>query len=130
MLRLTPARRAIGIAALVGLAVAPAACTGWRAAHGSPAAVVRQRPAAVRVVRAAGDTVEVVYPTIQGDSLIGARREAADAERVAIALADVRTVETRQLRGGRTLGGVAVVALVAGLVYAIVVTSALAGGGY
>jgi hypothetical protein len=90
--------------------------------------VVRSRqPTNVRVVRAAGDTVWIDSAVVEGDSLVGTRA-GPGRERVVIALADIRLLETREIEIGRTLGGIAAIGVAVSLVWFAMAASALSGG--
>ena len=98
-------------------------CTAWRLETVSPAEVIaRDKPSAVRV-QYADEQQEVLYqPQVRGDSLLGRTEpDARQADR-AMALADVTSVATRHVSGGRTTGlvlGLAGIGAVVGFVIAI-----------
>ena len=95
------------------------ACMSWKTQPVSPEQVVAQKPDQVRVTLASGSRILVVQPTIAGDSLIGVPPVGSDsalsAQRLAVALSDVRSVEVQRVNAGKTallIGGVGVTALV------------------
>ncbi len=79
-------------------------CTAWRLETVSPAEVIADKPSVVRV-QYADEQQEVLYqPEVRGDSLLGrSEPDARQADR-ALALADVTSVATRHVSGGRTTG--------------------------
>ena len=80
-------------------------CTAWRLETVSPAEVIaRDKPSAVRV-QYADEQQEVLYqPEVRGDSMSGRHEpDAREADRT-VALADVTSVATRHVSGGRTTG--------------------------
>ena len=80
-------------------------CTAWRLETVSPAEVIaRDKPSVVRV-QYADEQQEVLYqPEVRGDSLSGRYEpDAREADRT-VALADVTSIATRRVSGGRTTG--------------------------
>lgn len=78
------------------------ACTTWRAqSFPAQAVILDEHPKRIRLTRLNGSRVEITNPRIVGDSIVGAspgsRRLAA-----AVALDDIRFVETRQIHAGNT----------------------------
>jgi hypothetical protein len=95
------------------------ACVSWKTQPVSPDQVVARAPDQVRVTLGNGSRIVVAGPTIIGDSLIGAPPGADPkriAQRLAIPLSDVRSVEVQRVNAGKTallIAGVGVTALVA-----------------
>ena len=91
--------------AVILMAGQMAGCTAWRLETVSPAEVIaREQPSVVRV-QYADEQHEVLYqPEVRGGSLLG--RSASDARQAdrTVALADVTSVATRHVSGGRTTG--------------------------
>src|SRR2546429_5201950 len=79
-------------------------CTAWRLETVSPAEVIVDKPSVIRV-QYANEQQEVLYqPEVRGDSLLGrSEPDARQADR-AMALADVTSVATRHVSGGRKTG--------------------------
>ena len=106
------------ILASVVLGLQAAACMSWKTQPVSPDQVVARKPDQVRVTLASGGRIVVVRPTIVGDSLIAAPAgsdSTRSAERLAVALSDVRSVEVQRVNAGKTallIGGVGLTALV------------------
>ena len=106
------------ILASVVLGLQAAACMSWKTQPVSPDQVVARKPDQVRVTLASGGRIVVVRPTIVGDSLIAAPAgsdSTRSAERLAIPLSDVRSVEVQRVNAGKTallIGGVGLTALV------------------
>jgi hypothetical protein len=91
--------------AVILMAGQMAGCTAWRLETVSPAEVIaREQPGVVRV-QYADEQHEVLYqPEVRGDSLLGrSEPDARQADR-ALALADVTSIATRHVSGGRTTG--------------------------
>ena len=91
--------------ALILMAGQIGGCTAWRLETVSPAEVIaREQPSVVRV-QYADEQDEVLYqPEVRGDSLLG--RSEPDARRAdrTVAPADVTSIATRHVSGGRTTG--------------------------
>lgn len=90
------------------LLLAGAACTSMQVVQ--PAQVIpAQRPASVLVKERSGEAVEVLKPTVDGDTLRGTVAQLG--ERYAVALKDISTVRAREPDKARTwiavVGGVA-----------------------
>ncbi len=115
-------RRAI---ALVLTPVIIAGCYSWVAVEDvAPQTVVETKhPSRIKVETNGGDRIELLDPRIAGDSLVGD----ANGYSVAVALADVTRVETRE---AFVLGTLMVVGLVAGTVYVIATGISLAQGDF
>ena len=101
------------------------ACTTWRAQSFPAQAVIRDdHPKRIRLTRLDGSRVELTNPRIVGDSIVGTRpgwRGFVDGP--AVALDDIRIVETREIDDGKTTA--LVVGLgIAGLAVAAVVAAA------
>jgi hypothetical protein len=115
-------RGLIGRAVLLTLIGLPAeGCMSWKTQPVAPDQVVAQRPDQVRLTVAGGGTVVVVGPTIVGDSLIGAPAGANPkhiAQRLAIPLSDIQSVEVQRLNAGKTALAVAGVGITAAVVIA------------
>ena len=101
------------------------ACTGWRTQSATPEQVMTTKhPERVRITRQDGTRVELLQPVIEADSVTGRDAGASGPDslkpRVAVALADIRTVELHQTKTAETLllvGG-------AGLLIAAVIAAA------
>ncbi len=98
-------------------------CTGWRLETVSPAEVIaRDKPSVVRV-QYEDEQHEVLYqPEVRGDSLVGRSEPGAREADRTVALADVTSVATRHVSGGRTTGlvlGLVGIGAVVGFVIAI-----------
>jgi hypothetical protein len=118
------------------------ACTGYHTQEATPQEVVTTKhPDQVRITRQDGAQIELLQPVIQGDSLIGREARAPDSlqaqafgvaqgqtaagpdslkPRVAIALADIKTVEVEQADPLKTVllvgaVGLLIVAIAAGV---------------
>ncbi|MGE5759541.1 MAG: hypothetical protein ACM37V_04175 [Gemmatimonadota bacterium] len=102
------------------------ACTAWHTQSTPPQQVIAtKQPRKLRVVRQDGSRIELQQPRIEGDSLVGTTGVAKPGTllpRVAIALADVKAVEVHEGDTGKTL-------LLVGVIGAVMVAGALAGGG-
>lgn len=89
--------------------------------HGSPVVVVpKQHPSHIRVVLPVGDKRDVYDGDVVGDSLMGygaAVGGAAQLDRIALAIADVRQIELSKPDAGRT--GALIAGVVIGTVIAI-----------
>jgi hypothetical protein len=112
----TRARRAFSCVAFVALG---AGCTTWRS-HDveSSRAVLRRGARPARVTLTDGRTLVLRHAMLAGDSVVAAVADRpSGAGRVALALSDVRRVETREVDRTRTFGavlaGVATTALIA-----------------
>ncbi len=105
------------IAMLVATATL-SACVSWQRPRGSVRYVVAQKEQVVRAHLRTGQVVQVYHPAIAGDSLTGST-EWQPSDRVAVALADVTSVEVQRTTAGAktALGVVVVVGIVGGLVY-------------
>ena len=99
------------------------ACTSWRAQSFPAQAVIRDtHPQRIRLTRLDGSRVEIANPRIVGDSIVGTNRDWGRLGRgPAVALDDIRLVETRETNGedtallvvGLGVAALAVVAIVA-----------------
>jgi hypothetical protein len=97
------------------------ACVSWKTQPVSPDQVVAKKPDQVRLTMAGGGKVVVVGPAIVGDSLVGAPAEANPkqiAQRIAISLSDIRSVEVQRVNAGKTAALIAGVGLTALIVVA------------
>ena len=112
---------------LVIVLAAASACTTWSHQHAPPAQVVSQHPGAlVRVTRTDHSVITLRGAAIVNDSLVGTTDDSARL-RVAMPVADVASVDTREVSAGRTaglgVGVVGVVLAVAGIAAAIAMIS-------
>lgn len=99
------------------------ACAGWRTQSAAPEQVIATKhPERVRITRQDGSRVELLQPLIEADSVAGRDAGASGPDslkpRVAVALADVRTVELHQTKTAETLllvgaAGLLIVAVIA-----------------
>ena len=97
------------------------ACMSWQRAPGTTQDVMVRKPPYARVYLRTGPPLELDRPFIAGDSLGGYQRSAAgDQVRVAVAQADVTSVEVRQFAPGRTVLALAAVGVTVLLVAAAV----------
>lgn len=80
------------------------ACTTWRPQSFSAQAVILdERPKRIRLTRLDGSRVEIANPRIMGDSIVGTNRDWGRLGRgPAVALDDIRFVETQEIHGGNT----------------------------
>lgn len=114
-MRVVRARRAL---AAGWLALATTGCVAWRVESVPPQELLKDPEVhAVRVTRADKSKVELYYPTLKGDSIVGHPTETAIA-RVVMPLSQVQTIATKHKSVGKTLlavlaigGGVAVYGL-------------------
>lgn len=84
------------------------ACTGWRTQSAAPEQVMTTKhPERVRITRQDGSRVELLQPAIEADSVSGRDAGASGPDslkpRVAVALADIRTVELHQTKVAETV---------------------------
>jgi hypothetical protein len=84
------------------------ACTGWRTQSAAPEQVMTTKhPERVRIVRQDGSWVELLQPAIEADSVTGRDAGASGPDslkpRVAVALADIRTVELHRTKVAETV---------------------------
>src|SRR3954470_11817912 len=81
-------------------------CLSWKRQTVSPDQVLARHPTQVRVRLANGGRLVVAQPTITGDSMIGARAGTvppnAAPPRLAVALADIQSLEVQRVNGGKT----------------------------
>jgi hypothetical protein len=104
------------VALLVVLALHAGACMSWKTQPVSPDHIVAQDQ--VRLTLGNGSKVVVVRPAIIGDSVIGTLPGASSsriAQRVAIPLSDIQSVEVQRVNGGKTallVAGLGVTAMV------------------
>ena len=101
------------------------ACTGWRTQSAAPEQVMTTKhPERVRITRQDGSRVELLQPVIEADSVTGRDAGASGPDslkpRVAVALADIRTVELHQTKTAETL----LLVGAAGLLIAAVIAAA------
>jgi hypothetical protein len=108
-----------GVALALLLTYLPA-CTTWRVrSNPTQAVIMGQSDKTIRLTLRDGSRVELDHPWIVGDSVVTTRPRARrfgtnGGERSAVALDDIRFVETREVSGGRTavlLVGVGLAAL-------------------
>lgn len=112
---------------LVAVLAVVTACTTWSRQSAPPAQVVSQHPGAlVRVTRTDHSVITLRGAAVVNDSLVGTTDDKARL-RVAIPIADVASVDTREVSAGRTaglgLGAVGVVLAVAGIAAALALAS-------
>jgi hypothetical protein len=106
------------ITLLAALGLHAGACMSWKTQPVSPDHIVAQDPDQVRVTLGNGSKVVVARPAIIGDSLIGAPTGAnpkRSAQRLAIPLSDIQSVEVRRVNAGKTallVAGLGVTAMV------------------
>jgi hypothetical protein len=96
-------------------------CRTWSRIGTPQEAVIRSQAQPIRVTKSDLSVVVLQSPMIVSDSLIGTLVDDSHA-RVAIAMADVRSVETRQVSALHTLGA-GYLAVLAGLFLALLVIS-------
>jgi hypothetical protein len=104
------------------LALATTGCAAWRVESVPPKELLKDPGVhAVRVTRADKSKVELYYPAIKGDSIVGHPTETAIA-RVVMPLSQVQTIATKHTSMGKTLlavlavgGGVALYGLLQSL---------------
>src|SRR4051812_42597045 len=105
------------IALLTLLGLVAEGCTSWNTQSVAPDRVLAQRPDQVRLTLRDGNRVVIVAPAIVGDSLIGSPAGANPkhiAQRLAIPVSDIQSVEVQRISGGKTallIAGVGVTAL-------------------
>lgn len=93
------------------------ACMSWKTQPVSPDQVVAKQPDQVRVTLESGSRIVIARPAIIGDSLIGTPPGADTkriAQRLAVPLSDIRSVEVQRVNAGKTallIAGVGVTAL-------------------
>jgi hypothetical protein len=104
------------------LALTGTACTTMRVQHAPPAVTVgTKQPDKARLRLADGTSLDVYQPMLNGDSIVGFRKEerVQPRERVAVATADVVSVSVPKISTGRTILAVTAavlgVAIIAGL---------------
>lgn len=112
---------------LVIVLTAVTACTTWSRQSAPPAEVVSKHPGAlVRVTRTDHSVITLRDASVANDSLVGTTDDKARL-RVAMPVADVASVDTREVSAGRTaglgVGVVGVVLAVAGIAAAIAMIS-------
>lgn len=118
-MRAVQARRALAVG---WLALATTGCAAWRVESVSPQELLKDPEVhAVRITRADKSKVELYYPSIKGDSILGHPTETAIA-RVVMPLSQVQTIATRHKSFGKTVlivlavgGGVAAYGLLQSL---------------
>jgi hypothetical protein len=104
-------RNSIAFRATAGLLVGCylPACTGWHTQSAAPEQVMTTKhPAQVRITRQDGSRVVLLQPVIEGDSVTGRDAGASGGPdslkpRIAVALAEVRTVELQQTDAAKTV---------------------------
>lgn len=109
------------VALLAVLCLHAGACMSWQPQPVSPDQVVARRPDQVRLRLRDSTRVTVVGPMILGDSLIGAPAGANPkyiAQRLAIPLSDIQSVEVQRVNAAKTGAVIAGVGLTALLVAA------------
>jgi hypothetical protein len=118
------------------------ACARWQpATQPVPDLLAQKGVEELRVTRADSSRLVLYHPVLVGDSLVGTRSRRtpatpfadtearrADGPEVTLPLSDVRQVETRQARTGRTLLLVLGIAAVASLAALIAIGISLQGG--
>jgi hypothetical protein len=94
-------------------------CLSWKRQTVATDQILARNPTQVRVRMGNGDRLVVMQPTIIGDSLIGARAGTvppnAAPPRLAVALADIQSLEVQRVNGAKTallIAGLGVTALV------------------
>jgi len=99
------------------------ACASWKVVGPSPAEFLRtQAPARVRVTRTDSSKVVVQAPTLRGDTLVGtaaaglAQRDTA--RQVAVPLSSIQSLAVRRSSPELTLGLLAAIVLITGILYA------------
>src|SRR2546423_506449 len=109
-------RLSLRLIATIGLTVA--ACHTWQVQPGPTSSAVASAAAnptkPVRLILASGAVIDISTPQLVGDSIVGV--SSVTGQRVAFAMADVRSVARREVSVGRT-------ALAAGGVTAVVVAA-------
>lgn len=86
-------------------------CTAWRANPADPSALsASDLPRHLRLTLRDGNRITIENASAQGDSIVGVSSRAQGSTYIAVAIEDVRRVETRERSRGRTA------ALVAGVV--------------
>jgi len=106
---------------LASICLTGAACHTWQVQPGPSAVALAAADSAkpVRLTLASGAELEMAAPHVVGDSIVGRNR--STGERVAFAVAEVRSVARQQVSAGRTAlaaGGVTTVVILAALVVA------------
>ena len=111
------ARRTRALAACL-LALEVMGCAAWRPETGAPGVILAaKRPDKIRVNLGTDSTVVVARPVIDGDTLRGQDEHAQHS--IAIPLADVKLLETRQTNQGAAIAlGVGLAGAVALIVFA------------
>ena len=95
--------RALTVVTL-SLVLATVACRTWASQDTSPqAAVASAKSGPIKVARTDHSFIELRGATVSSDSLIGYTTDRSNA-RVAIPLADIESVSTREVSAGRTAG--------------------------
>ena len=103
------------------------ACTSWQTQHAPVPRVVEESgahgEAYIRVELNSGQRYEVYAATVANDSIIGRNKPVAgpEAERIAVATSDVKSISRHKFSAGRTLIAVVAVTL------AVVVIAGAAG---
>jgi hypothetical protein len=120
-------RRASRFFPLVIALAGVTACTTWSRQSAPPAQVVSQHPGAlVRVTRTDHSVITLRNASVVNDSLVGTTDDKARL-RVAMPVADVVSVDTREVSAARTaglgIGAVGVVLAVAGIAATIALLS-------
>jgi hypothetical protein len=101
-------------------ALATTACTSWQTQHAPAPRVVEESGARgeeyIRVELKSGQRYEVYAATVAGDSVIGRNKPVAgpEAERIAVATSDIKSISRHKFSAGRTL--IAVVAITVAVV--------------
>jgi hypothetical protein len=93
------------VALLTLLGLSAEGCVSWKTQSVAPDQVVAQRPDQVRLTVVGGGHVVVAGPAIVGDSIVGAPAGANPrqiAQRLAIPLSDIQSVEVLRVSGGKT----------------------------
>jgi hypothetical protein len=113
--------------AAVLLCVHFAGCSSWHMETAAPATVLAERhPAQVRVTQLDGHRLVIYQPYLAGDELEGLARPARAGQpagdSIRMPVAGVSGLATRRFSAGRT-----VLAIVGGLVFAIVIDCASSG---
>ncbi len=119
-------RRAAGV---ILLAAWLPGCVTWRTVSVTPAPyLAEQRPEKVRLVTTDSQVVELRYPRILRDSLVGDQPVGNTNRRAAVAMADVVAVRRSHFDLGRT--ALAVVAIGAGGALLLLLANASQNGQY
>lgn len=123
--------RPLALVVGTGWLVASTGCYGWHAQARSVSEVIATSPSYVRLTLNDGEKLELRWPRVETDSLVGFVRFVRtdtfnqDSTRVAVLLASASRVETHGINDGRTMAltiGVAVGTLAFAYLIALAVT--------